>query len=391
MKILMIAPYPVPGASIKGGVETVTHNLVEGFKQIPGVNLLVIVPCVADSKEIKISDNVTVRYLQKLYSVKKIEFPLHVRREILKIDKEFHPDIIHIQGNGTNLSVYHPSIAHKLVITQHGIIDREMNCAKSLRKKFNYWLAMQIERHFRKRFHNWVIISRYNEKVLGSFLNKGIRHRLIYNSVNPAYFEKNHIEDDTKQTVNLLYVGVISPLKALQDLVVAISKCEKPQKFHLDVVGGYDFLLEPYVNDTKSIIKSKGLDDVVSWHGWKSPREIIKIMEHIDALVVPSHQENLPCVIAESMAMGKIIVASAVGGVPEMVEEGVNGYMFAPGDTDRLARILDSLSEIPHTEKKRMSQLAVEKASRLYDPRAVALRHIDFYKEIIDRNKRGNA
>ena len=108
--------------------------------------------------------------------------------------------------------------------------------------------------------------------------------------------------------------------------------------------------------------------------------KLLKFIENTDILVVSSKHESLPMVIAESMAAGKVVVASAVGGIPEMIKDGVDGYLFNLEDPDSLANILEGLYD--NNEKiQEISKKAVLTAER-YNAINVAEKTIEFYKRM---------
>jgi glycosyltransferase involved in cell wall biosynthesis len=74
--------------------------------------------------------------------------------------------------------------------------------------------------------------------------------------------------------------------------------------------------------------------------------DLDRFYPHLDVLALPSYTEGLPNVVLEAFAAGVPVVATAVGGTPELVSDGVNGYLVAPGDCGTLAeRILAVLSD----------------------------------------------
>ena len=323
MKVLMIAPYPNPGTAIQSGVATVTYNLVEGFKQIPEVELLILSTCQDKEEEIHISSNVTVRFVKSIYRSRKAELRNHIKPLLLSLERDWNPDIIHIQGNGSSLLLYDKSIRHKLVITQHGIIRNEMRQTKQLRNKFNMFLALMIERRIKRHITNWVFISRYNRDLFSKTLGK-INSVLAYNPVNPKYFVTG--SPQISKELKLLFVGRLVPLKGLKDLLVGINTPDLKNRVTLHVVGGFDSN-----SDRKEItdyIDTEGLGECVRMHGWLTSEEIIAIENECSTLVLPSYQETLPCVIAEAMAMGKTVISTKIGGIPEMVDEGETQEML---------------------------------------------------------------
>lgn len=380
MKVLMIAPYPRPGKPIRGGVETVTHNLVEGFKDIKDVDLKIISYCQERDEILNISSNVACKFFKMKFSSRKMELKNHVKKLILHINETWNPDIIHIQGNGSNFLMYDDNIKDKLVITQHGIIWNEMKQTQNIRSKLNMLLAYLIECKRKKLIKYWIFISQYNKEHNDRFLKKNkIRFSQIYNPVNPLFFKENSPNEHSG--LNLLFVGRIVPRKGLKDLLLGLSKVNNTD-IKLHVVGGFE--VNDYQSEIESEINQLGLEDRIIMHGWKGTDEIIKLYEDVDVLVLPSYQETLPCVIAEAMAQGKIVVATNVGGINEMIDDGKNGYLYSAGDIDGLSYILQKVSRLTMNEKERMSEYSKEKARRLYSPTEVAQSHVEFYNTILD-------
>jgi glycosyltransferase involved in cell wall biosynthesis len=77
--------------------------------------------------------------------------------------------------------------------------------------------------------------------------------------------------------------------------------------------------------------------------------DLDRFLPHFDLLVLPSYTEGMPNVVLEAFAAGVPVVATAVGGTPEVVEDGVNGYLVPPGDADTMAtRIGEALENAEH-------------------------------------------
>jgi glycosyltransferase involved in cell wall biosynthesis len=71
--------------------------------------------------------------------------------------------------------------------------------------------------------------------------------------------------------------------------------------------------------------------------GWVSDSEKWAIYQKADLLILPSYEEGLPYVIIEAMASGLPIISTPVGGIPEVIKEGINGFLINPGDYEALA------------------------------------------------------
>jgi glycosyltransferase involved in cell wall biosynthesis len=84
-----------------------------------------------------------------------------------------------------------------------------------------------------------------------------------------------------------------------------------------------------------------GVDDSVTWLGYRD--ELDEVYQTMSVLLVPSRSEGLPNVALEAFAHGVPVVAAAVGGLPEVISHGVNGYLVSPGDTASMADHVVSL------------------------------------------------
>jgi glycosyltransferase involved in cell wall biosynthesis len=104
----------------------------------------------------------------------------------------------------------------------------------------------------------------------------------------------------------------------------------------------------------------------VRFLGYRSGDELKRILSEAQFVVLPSRwYENLPFSIMEAFASGKPVVASDLGGIPEMVDDGVNGYLFPPGDVEALGERLARLLDDPLTAEE-MGRRGREKAVQLY-------------------------
>jgi glycosyltransferase involved in cell wall biosynthesis len=173
------------------------------------------------------------------------------------------------------------------------------------------------------------------------------RVRVIHNAIDPERFAG---PDPTYRAKLLRYfrqprtriigaAGRLSPEKGFDVLVAAAAKVVSED----DTVGFLLFGEGPCKASLVKQINAAGLSRFFVLSGFRA--DLDRFFPFLDLLVLPSYTEGLPNVVLEAFAGGVPVVATAVGGTPEVVEDGVSGYLTPPGDSAALAgRILDALS-----------------------------------------------
>ena len=106
-----------------------------------------------------------------------------------------------------------------------------------------------------------------------------------------------------------------------------------------------------------------------------------------DIFVCPSRRDNLPNTIMEAMACGTPVAAFAVGGIPDMVEDGLNGCLAKPQDSQELTRAIEHLLQDPE-RRQRMGLAAREKVEREFSLPLIVQRYTRLYEDILE-NSRG--
>lgn len=141
----------------------------------------------------------------------------------------------------------------------------------------------------------------------------------------------------SEEKVCVVFVGSLVQKKGLQDLFIALSAPELRQ-IELTVVGDGS-----YRGRLKALCHELALDERTRWRGVVSPREVASILRESDVLCLPSYTEGSPNVIKEAMASGLPVVATRVGGIPDLVSHEQTGLLYEPGDVEGLKKCLVSL------------------------------------------------
>jgi glycosyltransferase involved in cell wall biosynthesis len=166
--------------------------------------------------------------------------------------------------------------------------------------------------------------------------------QVIYNGVDrqlfnpPPQAEARRQLQVTGSEPVLLYVGRLSPEKGVTELVKALALLRKVhhQPARLIVVGDGAQREELW-----QLAIEQGLQDAVTWSGWKKPAEVATYLSAADLVCLPSHMEGVPNAALEAFACGVPVVATRVGGVPEIVTE-TTGVLTEPQDPKAFAAAL---------------------------------------------------
>jgi glycosyltransferase involved in cell wall biosynthesis len=135
------------------------------------------------------------------------------------------------------------------------------------------------------------------------------------------------------------FVGRIEPRKGPSDLVHAAPAIRAGAPGARIVIIGDEPPFSPSPGYTQQIINSSEIEH----YPWSENAP--GLMRHLDVLVLPAYREPFGTVLAEAMAVGTPVVATAVDGLPEVVRDGVSGRLIPPGDPDLLAAaVLDVLA-----------------------------------------------
>lgn len=162
-----------------------------------------------------------------------------------------------------------------------------------------------------------------------------------------------------EDTVLISHVGNIRPHKGHSNLIAAVARLARSRRdFRVVSIGG-----EKYDGDldrVRSEARDAGVDDLISFMGRRD--DALSFVAAADIMANPSDHEGLPLAILEAMTLGKPVVATAVGGVPSVIEDGVNGALVPKGDPDALADALAGLLDDPAARERLGGRAGVDAA-----------------------------
>lgn len=144
-------------------------------------------------------------------------------------------------------------------------------------------------------------------------------------------------------SLNAICVGRLSPEKGQAGLIEAVARLRADGRdVRLTLVGD-----GPDRATLQAHVRAAGLDTVVSFVGRLDERRTLEAIAASDVLVSSSFMEGLPVVLMEAMALGRPVIAPLVAGVPELVEDGINGLLFIAADWAGFAAALARIADDP--------------------------------------------
>ena len=153
---------------------------------------------------------------------------------------------------------------------------------------------------------------------------------------NPVTFEP--LAQDSCRGKLVLFLGHMAPEKGIFDLLDAAAAVRGAvPDLRLVCAGDGDRIAVAHYAERL------GMADAVKFTGWVGPSGKRALFESAAVLAAPGYDAALPMSLVEAMAAAVPVVATAVGGIPELVSDGINGFLIAPGDSASLARALRRL------------------------------------------------
>jgi glycosyltransferase involved in cell wall biosynthesis len=208
---------------------------------------------------------------------------------------------------------------------------------------------------------------------------------------NP-YIVPAHKAVHTIERNKIVYYGKLSPQKGSFELLAYFKKMWDTGFTHpLHVIGGTDIVFHPEQLTMGQLI-SKKYEQYLNngkllLHGKIKPEFIEQELHSAHVIVVPSIVDNLPYVVIEAMALGKVVLASVQGGQREMIEHGVSGFLFdhtIEGDFEEKLKLVVSLTD---EQIAAIGKAAKEQVAAMYDPAVIKQQKLPLLNDIIKNKK----
>ena len=314
--------------------------------------------------------------------------------------EEQHPDVAHLHNifNSFSLSIL-PVLKRfhvPVVISMHdtrficpsSYFNQRPWCGNCLK---NGGLQCGIHKCYQDNFlYSWACTMEmlHKEKLFDydKYIDRYLfasRRFMNYHSVRHAYFDRkgevlyNFLPE--QQTIAplyekgdyIFYYGRITAEKGVKSLIEVMKRLPDVKL----KVAGTGPLLDQLTREELPNVE---------FVGFKSGQELYALVSHASFVVVPSEcEDNNPLTIIEAYSLGKPVVGSAIGGIPEIIEDGKTGFLFEAFSVDSLAESIRKAIEVSREDYTAMSRHARAFAEKHFSPDSYYTQLMDIYKRVI--------
>lgn len=254
-----------------------------------------------------------------------------------RVLKRVRPRVVHTHGWDASMVGAIATLGMGIAQVTHWHTTDEWLVSRSIKHKGRRWLTNRMVAGRRKRI---VAVSAASRDHLCQAMgwDKG-RVQVLHNGVDMTRFTPPRLPRKGESNESLI-IGTVSRLasgKGLQFLVAALAMFDESQRQRVQLriagEGSYRAELEQQVAEL-------GLDSIVSFVGHVDAAAFYRTL---DVFVLPSLTEGLPLCVLEAMASGCPTITTAVGGIPEIITDGVHGLLVPPRDIAALKYAVERL------------------------------------------------
>ncbi len=418
MKVLLIDNFHYR----RGGAEVVYLNTGDMLK-LHGHSVIYFsqawkqnLPCLSEDYFPKgIDSNSEHSFLRRIQGIANYFYNIDASRRLEKFIENEKPDIAHIHLFWGGLSpsilkvlkkkhipIVHTAHDYRMVCPGYTFKDGKgsicevcraghfMSCITRRCAKGNFLMSviMTAEMYFRNHFFHpakyissFIFVSKFS-------LQKHIQHDkrfaetnniVMYNFSNEDVAAKaRSVVSDTYKNYYLFY-GRLSFEKGISTLIDAFSE---NRNIHLKIVG-----TGPLEKQLKSKCNKFRLDNI-EFVGYKTGKDLYDIVKNAKYVCVASEcYENNPMTIVESYTLSTPVIGASIGGITEIVNDGISGFLFESGNVNSLSKVIKKAENLGRTDYQTMKNAAKQFADTYFNPDNYYNVLIDLYSKTLSGNK----
>ncbi len=373
MRIALLSDFPVDPNRIYGGVQAVAYYLAEGLAEHEDLDVHVV----HSSRAVSADSVSTVGRLpvHRVAPSRHAAMPnlLAALFRCSRVLEAIKPDLANAHTGQYALAGLRAGVP--TIYTIHGIPHRSLRYVRGPGHLCAGLIHVLFDRLAIRRVADIVAISPYVETVYRNIT--GARFHLADNLVPDKWF-KTVI---TEVPGRILCAATVVPGKGLHFLAQGLSHLTSTvPEAHLHVAGRLDD--RRYVKRLRHLLDERRLNDRVSFLGPLDGSSMQREYSQCALLVLPSLCETAPLAVQEAMAAARPVVATSVGGVPDLVEDGVTGFLAPPGDARGLSERIEQLLR-DSALRTRMGRRGQEVARERFRRDTVVARYRQIYEDVL--------
>lgn len=341
---------------LRAGAEVFFYSLCRELSRMTGIELTVVTMYdVFDDSFAEIKNLPNVRFFQ---CHKKSGIDFKAAKELKKIIREVEPDIIN-----THLSFY------RTYFLGHGFRKRDFQLVHTIHNENEAEADFIKKKYLKKGMISFIGIAPSITEIYRKNFNTSRITTIENGIVFPA------VTDPLSMKYEFLCIAGFRPQKNHTMLLEAFAEHLKSFPDHrLGCLGGGDLFEE-----TKDYANKLGISQNVDFLGWQN--SIDPYIRSSKYSVLASHYEGNPISVLESLSYGVPAIVPAVGGIPDIVHDGINGILYERDDKAGLVAAMKRASETEFDQKK------VVESVRPYDIKITAKRYIGLFETLLEQNR----
>jgi glycosyltransferase involved in cell wall biosynthesis len=392
VKVCFISPEYLP---LSGGTGAYVYYLSKELMKLG--NSACIVTGYGESRDVKINEQHQIFFLKSLKApvVKSFLFAASASRKLSRLRGSFPVDIAHVNLPLVPSFAVPSGFGKTLISTVHSTWKGEaeaikgepysrLNSNEKFMVSFNWFLRIFEERML-ERSNKIIAVSDFTRRELKQYYKvKQDKIRVIHNGVDTSKFQPAGDKRKAKEElgfnpddVAVLSVGRLYARKGLFTLIESMPAVVRRFPRVKFIISG-----KGQSNEMKKLVSHAtrlGVRDHIVFTGYFPDRKLPRLYQAADVFAFSTFYENLPFAVLEALSTGLPVVTTRVGGIPEMIEDGKNGFLVQPFNSrelsDRVLYFLEhpsAASEMAFLARKIIEErfdwrLIVKKVLKVYD------------------------
>jgi glycosyltransferase involved in cell wall biosynthesis len=371
-----LRPALIAAGNIFGGVERFVLTYARHLNDIEGVEPFVILFHAGHLYDSLIAAGISVRLLEE-----RVRYSPSVISDIAECLRERGITLVHTHGYKATIlgTLAARRLGVPVVKTEHSAIEPARGIDR-LKMILNHTVDRWISRFCVDEI---VYVSR------DLLEHKNVRSRfesalVIHNGIDPPVIDDQRTVRFGRGRFDIGIVGRVSPVKGHDVLVRALTQLPADSPAHVHVIGD-----GPVRPEIERLARELGVGDRITFHGFR--RNVHEYIAALDCIVMPSLSEGaITYSLLEAMHLGVPVIASAVGGMREVLRHAETALLVRPGDSSELAAALRTIMD-DDALRERMRSIAGSEVARSFRVGDMADRYLAVYEAVRQRTAASRA